>query len=254
MARGLLAAGRRVVGVDVELGTAGLRGLAEHAAAHGASERLLTLPADVRHAESGDAVVAAALERFGALHALVNNAGLSQYAGPDGKTRRFLDVPIEYWQRVIETNLTGPYLMARVVARHLLAQGWGRIVNVTTSFATMVLPGMTPYGAAKAGLEAATAIWSKDLAGTGVTVNVLVPGGPTDTPMLRPEWRANWETILQPAVMVAPIVWLTSLAADGVTGSRFVGKLWDPNASVAVNLRSAMAPVAWEGGAGPGHG
>ena len=67
------------------------------------------------------------------------------------------------------------------------AQGFGRIVNVTTSFFTMLRGGFAPYGPAKAGLEAWSASLAQELAATGVTVNVVVPGGPTDTPMVPQE-------------------------------------------------------------------
>lgn len=244
MARGLLAAGRRVVGVDIERGAAGLAALIEHARAQEASDRLCTITSDIRSPEEAEHIAATTIERFGEVHALVNNAGLAEYEGPDGKRVRFLDVPPEYWRLVIDTNLNGPFMMAQAVGRRLVEQGWGRIVNVTTALTTMVMANMSPYGPAKAGLEAATAIWAKDLADTGVTVNVLYPGGPADTPMLRAEWRRLYDSILPPTVMVAPVVWLTSHAADGVTGARFAAKRWDPNAPVEANLRNATAPAA----------
>ena len=71
--------------------------------------------------------------------------------------------------------------MARFAAPPMIARKWGRIVNVTTSFDTMLAAGLSAYGASKAALEASSAIWAKDLAGTGVSVNILVPGGPTET-------------------------------------------------------------------------
>ena len=75
--------------------------------------------------------------------------------------------------------------MAKALVPRLIAQGWGRIVNITTSHGTMVTrAGRPPYGPTKAALEAATVIWAKDLAGTGVTVNALLPGGAADTRMI----------------------------------------------------------------------
>jgi 3-oxoacyl-[acyl-carrier protein] reductase len=95
----------------------------------------------------------------------------------------------------------------------------------------------SPYGVSKAAIEAETLIWGKDLEGTGVTVNSLIPGGAADTDFVhmasRKELAAIGRTLLPPAVMVKPIVWLASRLSDGVTGARFVGKLWD----------EALAPI-----------
>jgi NAD(P)-dependent dehydrogenase (short-subunit alcohol dehydrogenase family) len=100
--------------------------------------------------------------------------------------------------------------MARAVAPQLVAQGWGRIVVVTTSHATMVMDGFAPYGPSKAALEASVVIWSKDLAGTGVTVNALVPGGPGNTRMVGLDEGPDRSKLVQPEMMIAPIVWPTA--------------------------------------------
>jgi NAD(P)-dependent dehydrogenase (short-subunit alcohol dehydrogenase family) len=246
MARGLLRAGRRVVGVDIGAGMQGLSALSEYAATNGARDRLLVTTADVRSEDACKEAIQATLNRFGCVHGLVNNAGVPPLWKADRTGHRFLDVPADYWRFGIETNLTGPFLMALAAGPHLIKSGWGRIVNVTTSFATMLKPGMTPYGAAKAGLEAASAIWAKELAQTGVTVNVLVPGGATDTPIIPlPPGAPERSSLISAEVMVAPIVWLTSQASDGTTGARFIGNLWEPEATVETNLSLAMSPVAW---------
>lgn len=243
MARGLLAAGRRVAAVDHEPGAGGLAALERDAAAAESADRLYVTTADVRSVADAEGAIERALARFGAVHALVNNAGIGPYRGGGGS---FLDVPVAYWQRLIDTNVNGPYLMTRAIVPHLVAQRWGRIVNVTTSLATMVMDGMAPYGPAKAALEAASAIWAKEMAGTGVTVNVLVPGGAADTAMVPLERAPDRSALISPQVMVAPIVWLTSEDAAGTTGRRFIGKAWDPAAPVADNLRAAGAPIAWD--------
>jgi 3-oxoacyl-[acyl-carrier protein] reductase len=89
----------------------------------------------------------------------------------------------------------------------------------------------SPYGVTKAAIEAETLIWAQELAGTGVTVNSLIPGGAADTGFVhessRKELAAMGRSLLPPSVMVAPILWLASRLSDGVTGTRFVGKLWD---------------------------
>ena len=121
--------------------------------------------------------------------------------------------------------------MAHCAAPHLLANGWGRIVNITTSLSTMQRKNNSPYGVTKVAIEAETLIWAQDLEGVGVTVNSLIPGGAADTDFVsdmgRADAAARGQTLLSPEVMVAPILWLASTDSDGVTGGRFVGKLWD---------------------------
>ena len=228
MTRGLLAAGRRVAAID--LAASGLAALP-------AGERLFTLTADIRDPADCARVVAAVEKRFGAVHGLVNNAAIGPWYTPEGKSPKFYEVPAERWQRTIDTNVNGTFLMSQAVAPRLIAGGWGRIVNVTTSLGTMTMGGMAPYGPSKGAIEAATAVMAADLAGTGVTANVLVPGGAADTPMV-PQFAApDRSKLISPHVMVAPIVWLTSRSADGVTARRFIGIDWDQDPQ--------GAPVAW---------
>jgi 3-oxoacyl-[acyl-carrier protein] reductase len=127
----------------------------------------------------------------------------------------------------------------------MIERGWGRIITVTTSFDTMLAAGLSAYGASKAALEASCASFAKDLEGTGVTVNILVPGGPTDTPGFFPPGMPRPPILLDPEIMRVPVVWLASSQSDGITGSRFVARDWDlslPPAEAAARVR---APAAW---------
>jgi 3-oxoacyl-[acyl-carrier protein] reductase len=142
--------------------------------------------------------------------------------------------------------------MARTAAPHLIRSGWGRIVNITTSLPTMQRRANSPYGVSKTAIEAETMIWAKDLDGTGVTVNSLIPGGAADTEFVHLEarkmLREEGRELLPPAVMVAPILWLASPLSDGVTGARFVGKLWDESrtpaeAATAAREASVLLPL-----------
>jgi NAD(P)-dependent dehydrogenase (short-subunit alcohol dehydrogenase family) len=126
----------------------------------------------------------------------------------------------------------------------MMRQGWGRIVNVTTSLGTMLNAGSPTYGPSKAALEAPSAIMAKDLDGTGVTVNVLVPGGITNTPMAS-ESGLDRAKMIQPEVMAPPLVWLVSDAAGKVTGRRFLGVHWDPTLPPEEAAEKAGALVAW---------
>ena len=87
----------------------------------------------------------------------------------------------------------------------------------------MIRGGSPTYGPSKAALEAFSAVMAKDLAGTGVTVNVLVPGGMTNTGMIPPEAGYDRGEMIQPEVMAPPLNWLVSDAAAAVTGRRFPG-------------------------------
>ena len=92
----------------------------------------------------------------------------------------------------------------------------------------MLNAGSPTYGPSKAALEALSAIMAKDLDGTGVTVNVLVPGGITNTPMVSDEAGFERAKLIQPEVMVPPLLWLVSDVAGKVTGRRFLGVIGIP--------------------------
>jgi len=226
MALGLARAGIRVVATAA-------RERAEIAAVAGEAgeDGVLPLLADVGCEADAERVVAAALERFGRLDVLVNNAGRGmKYVSETFMTEptRFWEVAPETWRMVIDTNVNGPFLMARAAAPHMAQAGWGRIINVSVAHRTMRLPGFSPYGPSKAALESETIIWAQDLASTGVTVNTLLPGGPTLTGMVPdafpPERRGE---LLDAAIMVPPLLWLVSEAADSVTGRRVTAIRWD---------------------------
>ncbi len=138
-------------------------------------------------------------------------------------------------------------ILALMRTPHLIAQGWGRIINVTTSFVTMMLPGFTPYGPSKAAAEAHSVIMAKALEGTGVTVNVLVPGGAANTRMISDTKQfPDRAALVQPHKMVAPAVWIASNQSDGVTGRRFVAKKWNESLTPAEAALAASAPAGWQ--------
>ena len=128
---------------------------------------------------------------------------------------------------------------------------WNDSEVATGSFAASVFDtesqsaGSPTYGPSKAALEAFSAILAKDLDGTGVTVNVLVPGGATNTGMIPAEAPYAREDMIQPEVMAPPLVWLVSNAAGGVTGRRFLAIHWDPSLPPEQAAQKAGAPVAW---------
>jgi NAD(P)-dependent dehydrogenase (short-subunit alcohol dehydrogenase family) len=183
------------------------------------------LALDVRDDASVAQAVERAWSRLGRLDLLVNNAGI----GMRTVNPRFMIEPLGFWQvpadgfrAVIDTNLTGYFLVAREVAPRMLDAGGGRIVNISMNHATMTRQGFVPYGPSRAGAEALSRIMAADLRSTSVTVNILLPGGATATGMLPAEYRPPGLQAIDPAVMGPPIVWLASPAADGVHDERIV--------------------------------
>ena len=131
--------------------------------------------------------------------------------------------------------------MARAVTPYLVEQGFGKIINISTSLQTMVRRGYAPYGPSKAALEACSRVWAQDLENTGVSVNVLLPGGATDTALL-PEMankRGADGLLLAPEIMRAPILWLCADESNGHSGERYIAKEWDSELDPAEAARQA---------------
>jgi NAD(P)-dependent dehydrogenase (short-subunit alcohol dehydrogenase family) len=243
---GLLGKGLAVAAVDRT--AEGLAELAENAAERQQGAKLLTIEANLAEDESIDKIVSQARARFGTIDILVNNAGVGQATiRSDNRERpiKFWEVTPEQWKLFVAVHNNAPMALSRALVHDMMRQKWGRIVNVTTSLGTMIRDGSPTYGPSKAALEAFSAIMAKDLAGSGVTVNVLVPGGMTNTGMIPLEAGYAREDMIQPTVMVPPLAWLVSDAAAAVTGRRFLGVHWDPGLPPAEAAAKAGAPVAW---------
>ena len=185
---------------------------------------------DVRDETSVAGAVDQAWSRLGGVDLLVNNAGIGMRAvNPEflSRPRGFWEVPADGFRAVVDTNLTGYFLVAREVTPRMLAAGGGRIVNVAVSESTMVRAGFVPYGPSRAGSESLSRIMAADLRDTTVTVNLLLPGGPTATGMVPPGGSTGGRQLLDPAVMGPPIVWLASDQAAGVHDERVVAADFD---------------------------
>ncbi len=249
MAQALVRAGCDVVFADLDVGAAGAA-VAEVAFKPGAG-KAMGMPCDITDRAACERTVGETLRLFGALHIVVNNAGKGQThveAAAATKSLKFWEADADAWAGVIETNVIGTYYMSRAATPQLLRQGWGRIVNVTTSLATMQRRENSPYGVSKTAIEAATLIWAQDLAGTGVTCNSLLPGGAVNTHFVsrsgREEAARRGRVLLEPEVMIAPMLWLASNHSDGITGKRYVGKLWTTEMSLEAGVVAALeAPV-----------
>ena len=253
MVLGLLRTGRKVAAVGHI--AADIGELEREAAGHPWAGNLLCLAADLRRPAACDEVITTTQRHFGGLDILVNNAGLTfTYTDPE----RFVKGPKKFWeltdeivQNTMDTNYMVADQLARRVAPSLLARGWGRIINVTTKLDTMNRPGSVPYGPSKAALEMATEIWAKELAGTGVTVNIVNPGAGANTPGMAQEMR-DWSAtgkaprLVEPEEMVAPLLFVVSREADGVNGYRFDANSWDATVAPVESARRTGRRAGFE--------
>jgi NAD(P)-dependent dehydrogenase (short-subunit alcohol dehydrogenase family) len=248
MTLALLRSGRQVVVADLPVSAAEVRELSGIAAQEQSQDRLLAVECNVTQWKQCQNVVNKAIDRFGAVHGLVNNAGVGMQDIGNvlvGKRKPFYEVDANAWRNSIDVNVNGPFLMAKAITPQLVRQGWGRIVNIETSSYTMMMDGFSPYGPTKAALESATVIWAKDLVGTGVTVNALAPGGPANTRMIPKSEVGDRSTLIQPEVMMAPIVWLMSARSNGVSGRRIIAKEWDADRLQHEAAENIGTPAGW---------
>lgn len=246
LTRALLKAGASVTAGDVSETI--LSALKEKMAADGLSGRLLCRAFDVSDNAACVAAVQATEQQFGGLDILVNNAGLGMGAIRDDHFVNLVgieEIAPEMWDRFVRTNLSGAWYLTRAAVPGMKRKGWGRIVTVTTSMFTMLRGKFHPYGPSKAALEAMSAGHAQEFADDNITVNVIVPGGPTDTPMVPASSGLKREDLIKPVQMTYPLLWLCSAAADGVTGKRYVAAHWAEHAAPEAARAAAEAPIGW---------
>jgi gluconate 5-dehydrogenase len=181
---------------------------------------------DVRDEASVQAAVDESYELLGSVDVLVNNAGI----GMRTVNPRFLTDPQPFWHvslsgfcDVLETKVTGTFLVTRAVIPRMLAAAGGRIVVISMNEQTMTRQGFVPYGPSGAAVEALARVMAADLEGTAVSLNILLPGGATATGMIPDEMAAERRAeLLDPAIMGPAVVWLASDEANGVHNERIV--------------------------------
>lgn len=184
--------------------------------------KAIGLPADVTSRAALDAGVAEVRARLGRPVILVNSAGLSV-------TRPFTDITAEEWERVLAVNLTGTFNCCQAVLPDMLEEGWGRIVNISSSSVHSGSARMASYVAAKSGVVGLTKVLALEFSRHGITVNTIPPGF-IDTPMLRrtvaegvfdvdqQTQRTPVGRIGQPEDVAAAAAFLVSEEASYITG------------------------------------
>ena len=206
--------GLKVVGTATS--EAGAQHITQALAAHsGCAGRVL----DVNDAPAGEALVDAIVREHGALHVLVNNAGITR----DMLAMRLKDSD---WDAVLGTNLSAVFRMSRAVLRTMMKQRYGRIVNITSVVGSTGNPGQANYAAAKAGVAGMTRSLARELGSRGITVNCVAPGFiETDmTASLPPEQQQALLAQIplghlgQPTDIAHAVAYLASPQAAYVTG------------------------------------
>lgn len=237
--------GAAVLAIDIN-GDA-LRSLAEsHDGKAFNPDNLHLLTLDLADPQCAERALATATKVFGKVDGLVNNAGIGKMTiRPDFLTRplRFMDVEPHHWQRFLAINTTAPFLMMRAFIPHMLANGFGRIIYVGTTLELMATASAGPYGPSKAAAEAITGCAARDLAGTGITINVIVPNGVTLTGFVPP--GVDTKGMQSPDVMVPPFLWLMSDDASETTAKRFRANKWDTSLSGREAAAQEGRPIAW---------
>lgn len=147
---------------------------------------VFTLSVDVRSEEQVRSAIEAAIARLGHIDILVNNAGISGHQGP------ITNESADEWEQVMQVNLRGVFFGMKHVLPHMLARGYGRVINTASQLAHKPSPFNASYCASKAGVVALTVSAALEVAQSGVTVNAVCPGA-TDTPMWRTPGNEAWK-------------------------------------------------------------
>jgi len=190
------------------------------------------------------AAVERVIEKIGIPTVLFNHAGIAETdLGQTGLTR-FWETDYDRWELVQRVNVFGPFVLTRLLLPGMIAKKWGRIINTSTSFQTMMDKFRSGYGPSKAALEALAGIWAKELQDTGVTVNCLIPGGMVATNATA-RLGVDLSKLLKADIMGPPAAWLASRASDGVTGRRFFARIWDTALDPSEAAARQQYPIAW---------
>src|SRR5215468_7038975 len=212
-------AGARVVAADID--GAAAKSVAEALTAQGFET--LGLATDIASEESTKAMAQAALERFGAIDVLINNASLMSALA----RRSWLEIPVDEWDRVMAVNLRGMFLTCRAFVPAMRSKGYGKIVNISSSRVWEGTPNRLHYTTSKAGVIGFTRALAREVGPWGITVNAVTPGNTqsdTQVGTSAPEYlkgRIEGRAIARaqvPEDLVGAVMFLASPASDFMTG------------------------------------
>src|SRR5262245_4086122 len=212
-------AGARVVAADIDGDAAAA--VADEIAAGGGEA--LSLRTDIAEPDSTEAMAAAALDRFGAIDVLVNNASLMSVLA----RRSWLEIPVEEWDRVMAVNLRGMFLSCRAVFPAMKQQGRGKIVNISSSRVWDGTPNRLHYTTSKAGVIGFSRALAREVGALGITVNAVTPGMTQSENQVQSS-SGNYlasrvagraiERVQYPEDLVGAVMFLASPASDFMTG------------------------------------
>jgi 3-oxoacyl-[acyl-carrier protein] reductase len=189
---GVVREGGRAVVVDVDEAAAGR--VADDLCQQGGEA--LALRVDVAHEEETRVMAAATLSRFGRIDGLVNNAAVFLTV-PLARASGIEEVTVEEWDRVMGVNVRGVFLCCKAVVPQMKSQGYGKIVNISSTTALQGLANFGPYPTSKAAVVGITRGLARDLGASNITVNAVAPGGTLSTDEVTDEQLRSAEAGLE---------------------------------------------------------
>ena len=189
-------------------------------------DAVLAVPAHIGKPEDVDTLFRSVMDAFSKLDILINNVGMNL------PTPTLDDTDPGIWQKIIDSNLTGTFLVSRKAGQIMKGQGSGKIVTISSIAARKASPGMGIYGIAKAAIDQMTRVLASELASANIQVNAVAPGM-VRTGFSKPFW-SNEDMykqivkgipagrIAEPIDVVHPVLFLASEGADFITGQTFV--------------------------------
>ena len=208
---------------------------------------MLALEGDISRDDDRQRLVRAAIDRFGRVDILVNNAAVTPETFwpnflTEGEPRQWT-LGVDFYRNFLEIDCVAPHAFMAAFVPGMIESGWGRIVNISTSVDTMLR--FWPYGSAKAALDAQTAVLATQLEGTGVTANILGPGAFVKPAPIHLEDGTVIQPDFGPEIMQAPVRWLASNQSAAINGMRLAAARWVPELPGDEQPAGAVSPIDW---------